>query len=31
MAGWKHFLIAAIALAGLFLIAAAIGFAVTDA
>lgn len=28
MAGWKHFLIAMIALAGLFIVAAVIGFAV---
>lgn len=28
MAGWKHFLIAMVALAGLFIIGAVIGFAV---
>lgn len=28
MAGWKHFLITCVALAGLFIVAAVIGFAV---
>jgi hypothetical protein len=30
VAGWKHFLIAMIALAGVFIIAAVLGFGIVD-